>query len=175
MKTAKQKTSATAAAPKNKAAKGPFFQLKKEDKEVFFGAGAGRKPFFNPAPPGGINPKPLETQGGPFLQKMNGNHAPDLQKADEPGPVSQPIRERIQEAVIREMQGRPGGEAAESWELIELSGPRQMANPEPGLGPGQVRYQATFEDYKGEIIEISVNYDQETGQFGIIKFASGKP
>lgn len=108
------------------------------------------------------------------LQQGGRGLKPSLQKADEPSPAGRPLRERIQEAVINEMKERRGGEAAESWELASLEGPRKMANPEPGLGPNQVRYQAAFKDYKEDTIEISVNYDPDTGLFGIIKFASGR-
>jgi Pretoxin HINT domain len=85
------------------------------------------------------------------------------------------FRARVEEAVIEEMQTRPGGETAEAWELTKLEGPHKMANPDPNLGPNQVRYQATFRDtFTGERVQISINYDVDTGQFGIIKFASGK-
>jgi Pretoxin HINT domain len=85
------------------------------------------------------------------------------------------FRARVEEAVIEEMQTRPGGETAEAWDLTNLEGPHKMANLDPNLGPNQVRYQATFLDtFTGERVHISINYDVDTGQFGIIKFASGK-
>jgi len=59
--------------------------------------------------------------------------------------------------------------------LVDLEGPKAIANPDPLLGPNQVRYQAQFvNEFTGEVIDVSVNYDPTTGQFGTIKPASGK-
>jgi len=84
---------------------------------------------------------------------------------------------RVEKAVIDEMKDRPGGEYAETWELQNLDGPKAMSdNLDPQLGPDQVRYQATFKDgMTGKPVKISINYDPDTGQFGTIKLASGKP
>lgn len=59
--------------------------------------------------------------------------------------------------------------------LEDLSSPHEVANLDPNLGPNQVRYQATFvNEVTGETIDVSINYDPTTGQFGIIKPASGR-
>ncbi len=85
------------------------------------------------------------------------------------------FRQRLEQAVVEAMMDRPGYEYAETWELVDLSKPHRIANPGPNLGPGQVRYQATFADpINGEHVNISVNYDPDTGLFGIIKEAGGK-
>jgi hypothetical protein len=85
------------------------------------------------------------------------------------------FRQRLEQEVIDAMKGRRGYEYAETWELVDLSRPHRIANLDPTLGPGQVRYQATFVDaINGKHIHISVNYDPGTGIFGIIKEAGGK-
>ena len=81
----------------------------------------------------------------------------------------------LERSVIEEMSERAGGETAEAWELQQVSGPHKIANPDPNLGPDQVRLQAQFWDtFNEETVDISVNYDPTTNQFGIIKFASGQ-
>jgi len=69
-----------------------------------------------------------------------------------------------------------GGDlTADAMTLVDLEGPKAYANPDPLLGPNQVRYQAQFvNEFTGEVIDVSVNYDPTTGQFGTIKPASGK-
>jgi len=64
----------------------------------------------------------------------------------------------------------------ESWELVSLSNPHELANLDPTLPENSVqkRYQAEFEDVFGEKYYISINYDVTNGQFGIIKESSGK-
>lgn len=89
--------------------------------------------------------------------------------------VERPLQARLEEAVIEEMQHRLGGETAEAWELIDLQGPYTIARQDPNLGPYQVRYQARFFDtFAATSVDISVNYDPDTGLFGIIKFAGGR-
>jgi hypothetical protein len=67
-----------------------------------------------------------------------------------------------------------GDLTSESMSLQELEGPHQVASLDPALGPGQVRYQATvLNEATGETVEVSVNFDPTTGQFGTIKPASG--
>jgi hypothetical protein len=89
--------------------------------------------------------------------------------------VERSLRERLEEAVIEEMRHRLGGETAEAWELIDLQGPFTIANRDSNLGSHQVRYQARFFDtFAATSVDISVNYDPDTGLFGIIKFASGR-
>ena len=91
------------------------------------------------------------------------------------GKIPKWLRERFEKAVIEEMKLRRGGETAEAWELRKIQGPYRMANPDPNLGPTQVRYQVRFYDTFNEtLVDISVNYDVESGLFGIIKFASGR-
>jgi hypothetical protein len=85
------------------------------------------------------------------------------------------FRQRLEQEVIDAMKDRRGYEYAETWELVDLSRPHHIANPDPNLGPGQVRYQATFADpINGDRINISVNYDPDAELFGIIKEAGGK-
>jgi hypothetical protein len=59
--------------------------------------------------------------------------------------------------------------------MEKISRAHDVAKPDPNLGPNQVRYQAQFvDDASGEVYNISINYDPDTGLFGIIKEASGK-
>ena len=68
-----------------------------------------------------------------------------------------------------------GDITAEAMSLKSISKPHKIANPDPHLGPNQVRYQARFvNEVTGEIIDASINFDLDTGLFGIIKPASGK-
>ena len=85
------------------------------------------------------------------------------------------FEEQVEKAVIEEMRDRTGGEFAESWELRSLEGPKSMSdNLDPTIGESQVRYQASFWDSMNEeLLDISVNFDPATGQFGIIKFSGG--
>jgi len=55
----------------------------------------------------------------------------------------------------------------------DIGSPKAIASPDPSLGPNQVRYQVSFADEFGKVTQYSVNYDPATGQFGIIKPASG--
>jgi hypothetical protein len=52
--------------------------------------------------------------------------------------------------------------------------PQAVANPDPELGPNQVRYQVRFADEFGQITGYSVNYDPVMGRFGTIKPSSGR-
>jgi hypothetical protein len=73
------------------------------------------------------------------------------------------------------MQRFAGQYDTQYWSLQKLSKQHKMANPDPSLGPNQVRYQAEFvDDATGEVYQVSVNFDPDTGLFGIIKMASGK-
>ena len=76
------------------------------------------------------------------------------------------------------MAGHPEFTTTETWELLKLEGPTKLANSDPILGvleSNHVRYQALFLDQlTDELIEISVNYNKLTGEFGIVKLASGK-
>ena len=66
-----------------------------------------------------------------------------------------------------------GDPTAEAMWLQKISAPRQYANPDPALGPDQVRFQTVFKNgVTGEISNVSVNYDPTTGQFGTIKPSS---
>jgi RHS repeat-associated protein len=56
----------------------------------------------------------------------------------------------------------------------DIGRPKAIANPDPALGRGQVRYQVRFADEFGKITNYSVNYDPATGIFGTIKPASGR-
>jgi hypothetical protein len=60
-------------------------------------------------------------------------------------------------------------------ELVDMVGPYPMANEDPSLGQGQVRYYVDFSDEFGEITTYSVNYDPGSGRFGVIKVSSGPP
>ncbi|QDU60276.1 tRNA(Glu)-specific nuclease WapA precursor [Planctomycetes bacterium Pan216] len=96
--------------------------------------------------------------------------------SDEDAPPKPPknFTERIEEAVQTEWDQR-GDLTAEAMSLRKLEGPHKMANPDSALGPNQVRYQATFKnEFTGESIKVSVNYDPATGLFGTIKPSSGK-
>jgi len=49
-------------------------------------------------------------------------------------------------------------------------------NHDHNLGPLQQRYQLAYlEDFTGDVRRVSVNYDPETGRFGIVKFAGKDP
>jgi hypothetical protein len=84
------------------------------------------------------------------------------------------FNELVEQAVQEEWAQR-GDLTADAMTLVDLEGPKACANPDPLLGPNQVRYQAQFvNEFTGEVIDVSVNYDPTTGQFGTIKPASGK-
>jgi len=84
------------------------------------------------------------------------------------------FRELTEQAVQEEWALR-GDPTAEAMRLVDLEGPKAIANPDPLLGPNQVRYQARFvNEFTGEVIDVSVNFDPTTGQFGTIKQASVK-
>ena len=62
---------------------------------------------------------------------------------------------------------------SEAWTFEKIMSTKKMANPEPDLGPNQVRYQTRFRDeFTGDSYNISVNYDPDTCQFGVIKESS---
>jgi hypothetical protein len=64
---------------------------------------------------------------------------------------------------------------SEAWELQSLGKPHAVSSLDANLGPNQVRYQARFYDHVDDsYIDISINYDPTTCEFGIIKPASGK-
>jgi hypothetical protein len=88
------------------------------------------------------------------------------------GPAN--LHEAVEQAVQGEWAER-GDLTADALALEDLSAPHKVANLDPALGPNQVRYQATFRnELTGEVIDVSINYDPTTGQFGTIKPASGK-
>ncbi len=81
----------------------------------------------------------------------------------------------LTEQAVQEEWTQRGDLTADAMSLQDISPPHQVANLDPALGPNQVRYQATFvNEVTGEIVEVSINYDPTTGQFGMIKPASGK-
>ena len=50
-----------------------------------------------------------------------------------------------------------------------------MTNSDPTLGPNQVRYNVNMlNEVEDELTNFSVNYDPDTGSFGIIKESSGR-
>lgn len=54
--------------------------------------------------------------------------------------------------------------------------PHQVANPDPALGPNQVRYQARFvNEASGEVIDVSINYDpsRRPGSCGTVRRRRG--
>lgn len=81
------------------------------------------------------------------------------------------FKEAVEQAVQAEWALR-GDFTAEAMSLRDISAPHQVANLDPALGPNQVRYQARF--VNEEVIDVSINYDPTTGQFGTIKPASGQ-
>jgi hypothetical protein len=87
---------------------------------------------------------------------------------------STPLSVRIESAVIDKIA--ESDDYAPTYSLQNLVGPRAMSGSlDPSLGPNQVRYFATMQNgVTGEIVTYSVNYDPDTGNFGIIKPASGR-
>lgn len=84
------------------------------------------------------------------------------------------FNEHVEQAVQEEWAQR-GDLTADAMTLVDLEGPKAIANLDPLLGPNQVRYQAQFvNEFTGEVIDVSINYYPTTGQFGTIKPASGK-
>jgi hypothetical protein len=77
----------------------------------------------------------------------------------------------LREAIEREIQESQftGGKI-----VGDIGKPHAVSNPDPTLGPDQVRYQVLFSDEFGKVTPYSVNYDPATGRFGIIKIASGR-
>jgi RHS repeat-associated protein len=85
-------------------------------------------------------------------------------------PDEEPLARQIERALI----GKFGPEA-EGWtvEIDEIK--RSIVNPDPMLGPQQIRIQVNIIDqFDDPLPPLSVNYDPETGGFGIIKESSGK-
>jgi len=83
--------------------------------------------------------------------------------------LGRPVGGDLRNAMEREIQNTQftGGKI-----VGDIGSPRAIANPDPTLGPNQVRYQVRFADEFGKITEYSVNYDFVTDRFGIIKPAS---
>jgi hypothetical protein len=77
----------------------------------------------------------------------------------------------LREAIEREIQESQftGGKI-----VGDIGKPHAVSNPDPTLGPDQVRYQVLFSHEFGKATPYSVNYDPATGRFGIIKIASGR-
>jgi hypothetical protein len=85
------------------------------------------------------------------------------------------FRQQVEQAVQDEWAAR-GDFTSDAMSLEHIEGPHQVANLDPALGPNQVRYQTTFlNEATGERINISVNFDPTTGQFGTIKPSSIQP
>jgi RHS repeat-associated protein len=87
------------------------------------------------------------------------------------------FRALIQTSVIEKMRETEDGLTADAWELRRLEGPHEIStgSPDPILGPGAVRYQATFRDtFMEEDVDISIGYDPVLGGFGVIKRSGGK-
>ncbi len=92
------------------------------------------------------------------------------------GSLEDTLRARVAKAVQENLTAK-GDLYADATSLKKLSGPTEMSsNKDPTLGPNQVRYYATMEnEVTGEVTNYSVNYDPDTGQFGIIKKSSIQP
>ena len=89
------------------------------------------------------------------------------------GAAQTPFEELVELRVIDAMSLQMP--ASDVLEITKLGSPHKVANLDPALGPKQVRYQARFFDHLNEeFLDISINYDPETGLFGTIKPASGK-
>jgi hypothetical protein len=82
---------------------------------------------------------------------------------------------KIEDALVRHL-GIEGDLYAETYELKKLSPASTLTNLDPSLGPNQVRYYARIRNgITGEETNFSVNYDRDTGLFGIIKRSSIQP
>ena len=108
--------------------------------------------------------------GAVFAVTINGNGGGGGSGPNMPSNFSELVEQAVQEEWAQR-----GDLTADAMTLVDLEGPKAIANPDPLLGPNQVRYQAQFvNEFTGEVIDVSVNYDPTTGQFGTIKPASGK-
>jgi len=89
------------------------------------------------------------------------------------GGSGQNFRERVEQKFTEKMQG-DNEPYAESYTLKKLSGPNKMSgNKDSLLGPNQQRWYADMEnEVTGEVTTYSVNYDPDTGEFGVIKPSS---
>jgi RHS repeat-associated protein len=84
------------------------------------------------------------------------------------------LRDAIEQAIQDELEAQ-GDLYHETYSISNVEGPDQMVNPDPSLGPNQVRYNADMTNgVTGQRTNYSVNYDPATGEFGIIKPSGGK-
>lgn len=80
---------------------------------------------------------------------------------------------RDPEDVIYDELVERGGPEATSNEVV-ITDISNIVNPDPTLGPNQIRIQVDVTDFFGNFRQLSVNLDLDTGAVGIIKPASGK-
>ncbi|WP_342373837.1 DUF6531 domain-containing protein [Myxococcus stipitatus] len=112
-------------------------------------------------------------QRGPGKLTTSGENA-NPSESDE---AAEARRQRFEQAVIDNFQGRDEYETVDAWEVVGISKPQAMSssNPDKALGPGQRRYYVDVIDrFTEERFTFSVNYDSEVDQFGTIKPSSGK-
>jgi hypothetical protein len=82
------------------------------------------------------------------------------------------LKDRLGNAVRGELELQ-GDDLHETYETGEVTVPTKIANPDPMLGPDQVRYNVDMHNpVHGTTTNYSVNYDPTTGQFGTIKPSS---
>ena len=98
------------------------------------------------------------------------------QKALAP-PASDPaFRQKVDEAVKRDLNRTGKYAGVENWEMTDIEGPFKFDEEDFQLKPGRgVRYQTTFRKPDGSTIPVSVNYDPVDNHFGTIKESSGPP
>ena len=96
------------------------------------------------------------------------------QKALAPPASDLAFRQRVDEAVKRDLNRTGRYDGLETWQLEALEGPINFATADALLKPGRgVRYQARYRRSDGSTIDVSVNYDPVDDHFGTIKESSG--
>jgi hypothetical protein len=87
------------------------------------------------------------------------------------GATETPLERFFESEVVERMKGQLP--TAEAWELQSLSKPQAMSELDELIGTNQKRYYARFYDHFNQsYINISINYDPITGEFGVIKPSS---
>ncbi|MET3426470.1 hypothetical protein BJ973_005682 [Actinoplanes tereljensis] len=115
-------------------------------------------------------PSPAEHEQSPPAEHESATPAPHA------GP-GRPLDADFDAAARADLDGRPNTDFIESWDLVGVDGPHKMSsNKDPSIGANQQRYYLTYkEDFTGMTRQVSVNFDPDSGQFGVIKFSSNDP
>jgi hypothetical protein len=88
-------------------------------------------------------------------------------------------REALLDAVQEWGNTTEANHNAYEWKIVRVEGPESLVNVDDSTGLLGDRYYVTVkgvhpETFEIETFTISVNYFEETSEFGIIKLSSGK-